>query len=160
MRKEDVVGHWDEKRSETATWTSDHRAPLHPPPPIPNSTPPTPDLLERHSQLSAPLFSRHPPSKTNSPAIPLALPSWTTGVLKGPEEVEVEVEGVREGHSACACVTGMNVDVSVPLGLLTAWWHQHVPALLSQRRRGRNGRPPWDWHLTTEKECSHLIAKC
>lgn len=91
-------------------------------------------------------------SKTNSPAIPLALPSGATGVMKGPEEVEVVAVGLQSALCMCVCVcecvckmcvTGMNVDVSVLLALLTAQCYQYVPALLSQKRKQRKGKPLW-----------------
>ena len=70
--------------------------------------------------------------------------------MKGPEEVEVEVVAVVVAVQRALrtrvckmCVTGTNADVSVPLALLTARRYQHVPALLSQRRKRRKGKPPW-----------------
>lgn len=56
MKKEDVVEQLDEKRRETATWASDHKATHHPPyPPTPHNPPQ--NLLASHPRLSAPLSS-------------------------------------------------------------------------------------------------------
>ncbi len=93
MKKEDVAGKWDEKRRETATWASDHKAALHHSNPLLHTAHPR-SIREPSSALCSTLLMTSL-SKTNSPAIPLALPSGDTGVTEDPEEVEV----VR-----CACV--------------------------------------------------------
>lgn len=100
MKKEDVVERWDEKRRETATWASDHKATLHPP--YPDSTQPTPESISEPSSALCSTLLMTSLSKTNSPAIPLALPSGATGVMKGPEEVEVVAVGLQS--ALCMCV--------------------------------------------------------
>lgn len=141
-------------------------------PPPPDSTPPSPESIKKPSSTLCSTLLLTSLCKTNSPASPLALPSGAAGVLSGPEEVEVVAVGVRgtecivcECECECEyvskmCVTGMNADVSVLLAWLTAQCYQHLSALLQQQRRRRKGKPLRAWHLTTDKECSHLIAKC
>lgn len=112
----DVAGQWDEKWKETATWASDHKATR---PPITHST-----ILALCSTVLMTTLC-----KANSPAIPLALPSGATGVLKCPEEVGGDGGGGYQVHCArarmrCVCAKClcqvMNADVSALLALLTA----------------------------------------
>ena len=70
--------------------------------PPPNSTQPTPESISEPSSALCSTLLVTSLSKTNSPAIPLALPSGATGVMKGPEEVEVVV-AVGLQSALCVC---------------------------------------------------------
>lgn len=135
---------WDGKRREKASWTSGHTAPLNPPT-LRLHTAPTPrSIKEPFSTLCS---LRHPSLR------PAALPSsvkWSYWTYERPTGGGGGGGGGSRAVNVCTfmymcrkCVTGMNVYISVSSAQLTAQCYQHVPALSSRQRKGREGKPLW-----------------
>ena len=134
-----------EQNNTMGQWSHAILSLLHPP----ISSLPSPDLLETRPQLCAPLSSHHPSLK---PTLwPYEWP-WGGGGGGGATECTVHV-------CVCTCVCD-----SYECGCVWFWGqpgatNTSLPSSQGKRKR-RKRKPPRVWHLKTDKERSHLIAKC
>lgn len=118
----------------------------------------TPDLLETHPQLCAPLSRRQPSLKTNSACYPISPAKWSYWglwkALGGTWRWRGLPSALRTG--VCLHVSVHDVCDGCELGCLC---NRVLPTRpcppLAVKGGGGKRTPPWAWHLTTDKECSH-----